>query len=141
MLSSIRKQRQQVGATSALYPSILLCNLSLNQTVCYCDHGRNNDHLATHERKEKNVQEQGDWELRHDQPKIIAQQEHPDHSCWSCLVVGVATCTGLAAYFTYMAFEPPPVAETGVAAMLRKPTFLSISVGWMCLGIYRIYLG
>lgn len=67
--------------------------------------------------------------------------EDQKDSCSSCLFVGVATCTGLAGYFAHMAFELPPATETAAAAMIRKPTLLTISVGWMCLGIYRACLG
>lgn len=62
-------------------------------------------------------------------------------SCPSCLYVGVATCTGLAIYFGSIAFEKPLNPEMAATAARHKPVFLAISVGWVCVGMYRIYLG
>jgi hypothetical protein len=63
-------------------------------------------------------------------------------SCTSCYIVGVGTCTGMTAYFAYVAYEPRTALETTVAKYQQRKVFcLAVSAGWACLGIYRLYLG
>jgi hypothetical protein len=70
--------------------------------------------------------------------------------CSSCLYTGVATCAGLAAYFTHIAYDTSDIAETltrrqrhaQIKLMVsRRPYFLAISAGWVVAGAYRGYLG
>ena len=70
--------------------------------------------------------------------------------CSSCLYTGVATCAGLAAYFTHIAYDTSDIAETLTRRqrhsqlklmVQRRPYFLAISAGWVVAGAYRGYLG
>jgi hypothetical protein len=70
--------------------------------------------------------------------------------CSSCLYTGVATCAGLAAYFTHIAYDTSDIAETLTRRqkqaqlklmVSRRPYFLAISVGWVVAGAYRWHLG
>jgi hypothetical protein len=70
--------------------------------------------------------------------------------CSSCLYTGIATCAGLAAYFTHIAYDTSDLAATLTRrqrhaqlklAVQRRPYFLAISAGWVCVGAYRWHLG
>jgi hypothetical protein len=70
--------------------------------------------------------------------------------CSSCLYTGVATCAGLAAYFTHIAYDTSDIAatltrrqrHTQLKLMVsRRPYFLAISAGWVVAGAYRWHLG
>ena len=63
--------------------------------------------------------------------------EKDGSSCPTCLYTGVATCLGLAAYFTHAAYEPAPPK----ASSHHRPVFLAVAAGWLCLGAYRWHLG
>jgi hypothetical protein len=70
--------------------------------------------------------------------------------CSSCLYTGVATCAGLAAYFTHIAYDTSDIAATLTRRqrhaqlklmVQRRPYFLAISAGWLVAGAYRWHLG
>jgi hypothetical protein len=70
--------------------------------------------------------------------------------CSSCLYTGVATCAGLAAYFTHIAYDTSDIAATLTRRqrhaqlklmVSRRPYFLAISAGWLVAGAYRWHLG
>jgi hypothetical protein len=70
--------------------------------------------------------------------------------CSSCLYTGVATCAGLAAYFTHIAYDTSDIAATLTRGqrhaqlklmVQRRPYFLAISAGWLVAGAYRWHLG
>jgi hypothetical protein len=70
--------------------------------------------------------------------------------CSSCLYTGVATCAGLAAYFTHIAYDTSDIVTTltrrqrhGQLKLMvqRRPYFLAISAGWLVAGAYRWHLG
>lgn len=85
-------------------------------------------------------------------------------SCPSCLYTGVATCVGLALYFTHLAFDDdtpraalravktdqngqgkPRLSSLAGSSVIRKApprlSFLAIAVGFVGAGAYRWYLG
>jgi hypothetical protein len=103
--------------------------------------------------------------LQREKARVQAELDRLE-GCPSCLVVGVATCVGLAGYLTHLAYELPlpepphhgaaATAAAGSAgaaaaaaarkeairqALQRRPYFLSMAVGWICVGAYRLYLG
>jgi hypothetical protein len=96
-----------------------------------------------------------------DNNQILNRRQHYqqiEESCPSCLYTGVATCFGLASYFTYLALEDElyPKQQAAVAtkhltiqesgAILRraahnKPGFLLVAAGWVAIGMHRWSLG
>lgn len=59
----------------------------------------------------------------------------PSESCRECLYVGTATCVGLSAYFTNLAFD-------GAMQTTKNRAFLLTMAGaWMMAGAYRWHLG
>ena len=65
-----------------------------------------------------------------------------EEECKVCLWTGIITCTGLSAYFAHAAFDPPLPHETLEQVLRqRRPLYLAISAGWLCLGAYRWHLG
>jgi hypothetical protein len=74
------------------------------------------------------------------------QQLQESKSCTSCLVTGIATCTGLSLYFFKMALLDLP--EQGSAAFTRTPKMqtnqrflLACGTFWAVAGIYRWNMG
>lgn len=70
--------------------------------------------------------------------------------CSSCLYTGIATCAGLATYFTHIAYDTSDLAATLTRRqrhaqlklmVQRRPYFLAISTGWVVAGAYRWHLG
>lgn len=113
------------------------------QNICYCDSTTSsnneklddtipNDPIKLLEKK-KLVQAELD--------RLGGDKIDYDKSCSSCYWVGIGTCTGLAGYFAYMAFEPLTQHEIITGSFRRKPIYLVISAGFIGLGCYRIYEG
>ena len=65
------------------------------------------------------------------------KKDEDDEPCAVCLWTGVATCTGLSAYFGSLAFDKKVLSMS----RLNKPIYLAISVGWVAAGAYRYSLG
>jgi len=103
------------------------------------------------------------FSLAREKARVQAELDRLDQegSCPSCLYTGVATCVGLALYFTHLAFDEDAPREavnavkTGKSKslsslsagsfMVRKApprfSFLAIAAGWVGAGVYRWYLG
>jgi hypothetical protein len=86
--------------------------------------------------------------MSHNTAAALAHNNHQiiQDSCPSCLYTGVATCFGLAGYFTYIAVEDELKAGTTSVRALRqaarqRPWLLAISAGWIAIGIHRWNLG
>lgn len=67
------------------------------------------------------------------QHQQLAQLKKDEKSCVACLVVGMATCTGLSIYFVKLASEVPDRRS--------KAGFLTVSCFWAGVGMYRWHIG
>lgn len=87
--------------------------------------------------------------LEHNETAPVFPQRgatYENDTCPTCLYVGVTTCMGLAAYFAHMAMELPNNKSMKNLAppkpwRFHKPFLITMSVGWLGLGAYRLYLG
>lgn len=82
-----------------------------------------------------------------DLPDTTTQQPHhvdSTESCSACMYTGMATCTGLSAYFFKMALLDLP--EEGTAQFTsqmktNKQFLLACGTFWAAAGVYRWHLG
>jgi hypothetical protein len=72
---------------------------------------------------------------RLERPGQRHRQDVDTDRCDSCLYTGVATCTGLAAYFAHMALYDAAVQPR------HRPFLMALSACWMAVGAYRWKLG
>ena len=113
--------------------------------VTYCQE-RGNDDDSRKNTTSTPLDQQLRDDIAREKARVQAELDRLDHqhSCLSCLVTGVGTCVGLAGYFGYLGMEEmhaqQPVMTT-TQARQRMAFFGIMSVGWMGLGAYRLYLG
>ena len=127
MLSAYRRPRSSLPTTSTTKCDSSLPSPSNNES-------NRKLQLEAIRQEKQQVQAQLD--------RLTGAEDDESSSCLSCLIVGVTTCVGLSAYFAHIAYEEPAIGrETVQQAARRRPYFLAISAGWLCLGAYRLYLG
>ena len=81
-------------------------------------------------------------DLAREKARVQAELDRLDHqSCLSCLVTGVGTCLGLAGYFGYLGMEEMHIQPVTAQVRQRAAFFGVMSVGWIGIGAYRLYLG
>mmetsp|Transcript_5891 Transcript_5891/g.7646 ORF Transcript_5891/g.7646 Transcript_5891/m.7646 type:complete len:85 (+) Transcript_5891:55-309(+) len=78
------------------------------------------------------------------QININTTQEQKEEPCKTCLYTGIATCTGLSAYFVKMALLDLPESGSEKVmreAMKQKRFLLAFGGVWAMAGVYRWHLG
>lgn len=141
-LSCLSRTHRNVPLISANLWNIFLPN------VTYCqdrvpqddDDLKKNVMIATMNEQERKQFRQG---IIAEKVRVQAELDRLDHekSCLSCLVTGVGTCLGLAAYFGYLAMEEMEVKPVTRQVQQRVAFFGVASLGWVGVGAYRLYLG
>lgn len=112
----------------------LTCNAMvwLRPNITVCEGRQSNEDLNKQLRQD----------ISHEKARVEAEIDRPDNeSCLSCLVTGVGTCGGLAGYFGYLAMEEMHVQQVTTQVRQRIAFFGIMSVGWVGVGAYRLYLG
>ena len=104
----------------------------LKSNVSHCEGDESN----------KNLDGQIRQDIVNEKARVQAEIDRLDgESCLSCLVTGVATCVGLAGYFGYLAMEDMHMKPITPQVRQRIAFFGVMSVGWVGVGAYRLYLG
>eukprot|EP00977_Amphora_coffeiformis_P013186 scaffold3403_cov158-Amphora_coffeaeformis.AAC.4 len=104
----------------------------LKPNVALCEGDKSNQDL--HEQLRQNI--------ANEKARVQAEIDRLDReSCLSCLVTGVGTCAGLAGYFGYLAMEEMHIQPITTQVRQRIAFFGVMSVGWVGIGAYRLYLG
>jgi hypothetical protein len=121
-------------------------------SVTCCETGNSHDAVSTPVSSSLAALQQDGLSL--EQRKALVQAEldklDGESPCPSCLYTGIATCAGLSWYFTHIATDTSDLSKTATRkqqlayykiASQRRPYFLAISAGWICIGAYRWHLG
>jgi len=104
----------------------------LKSNVAHCEGDESN----------RNLDGQIRQDIVNEKARVQAEIDRLDgESCLSCLVTGVATCVGLAGYFGYLAMEDMHMKPITPQVRQRIAFFGVMSVGWLGVGAYRLYLG
>ena len=88
-----------------------------------------------------NIEQALRQDLAQEKARIQRELDQDDGSCLGCLITGVATCTGLAGYFGYLAMEEWHTRPWTRQVRGRVIFSSAMAVGWVGLGAYRLYLG
>lgn len=88
------------------------------------------------------IQQQLVEDVHKEKARVQSELDRLDReSCLSCLIVGVGTCAGLAGYFGYLAMEESQIRPVTLQVRQRLAFYGILSIGWVGIGAYRLYLG
>lgn len=127
---------KQPHLASKMGGSYLLLTKCLTPNKTFCEESdsetKSNDSLELQLRQD----------IAKERARVKAEIEKLEkESCLGCLVTGVGTCVGLASYFGYLAMEEMHVKPVTLQVRQRLAFFGVMSIGWIGMGAYRLYLG